>query len=90
MTIVDPHLKRSSDYYVYQEAVKLNVLTKLPDGSEYEGWCWSGSSSWVDYFDPKTWDWWASLFKFDKYRESSVNVHNWLGMCNPCLFSYIR
>ncbi|KAG0145571.1 hypothetical protein CROQUDRAFT_93686 [Cronartium quercuum f. sp. fusiforme G11] len=87
VTIVDPHLKRSSDYYVYKEAVERNVLTKLPDGSEYEGWCWSGSSSWVDYFDPNTWDWWTSLFKFDKYRESSVNVHNWLDMNEPSVFN---
>jgi alpha 1,3-glucosidase len=79
VTIVDPHIKRTQDLYVYKEAVERNVLCKLPDGSEYEGWCWTGSSSWVDYFDPRSWDWWAGLFKFDKYKESTVNVHNWLG-----------
>ncbi|POV94665.1 hypothetical protein PSTT_16731 [Puccinia striiformis] len=80
VTIVDPHIKRTQDLYVYKEAVELNVLSKLPDGSEYEGWCWTGSSSWVDYFDPRSWDWWAGLFKFNKYKESTVNVHNWLGL----------
>ncbi|CAH7671577.1 glycosyl hydrolases family 31-domain-containing protein [Phakopsora pachyrhizi] len=78
VTIVDPHIKRTTDLYVYKEAVDLGVLCKLPDGSEYEGWCWTGSSSWTDFFDPKSWDWWAGLFKFNKYRESTVNVHNWL------------
>ncbi|EGG04914.1 family 31 glycoside hydrolase [Melampsora larici-populina 98AG31] len=87
VTIVDPHLKRSSDYYVYKEAVEHDVLVKLPDGSEYEGWCWTGSSSWTDYFNPKTWDWWAGLFKFNKYRESTVNVHNWLDMNEPSVFN---
>ncbi|KAH9824657.1 family 31 glycoside hydrolase [Melampsora americana] len=87
VTIVDPHLKRSSNYYVYKEAVELDVLVKLPDGSEYEGWCWTGSSSWTDYFNPKTWDWWAGLFKFNKYRESTVNVHNWLDMNEPSVFN---
>ncbi|OAV96772.1 hypothetical protein PTTG_12077, partial [Puccinia triticina 1-1 BBBD Race 1] len=87
VTIVDPHIKRTQDLYVYKEAVELNVLSKLPDGSEYEGWCWTGSSSWVDYFDPRSWDWWAGLFKFDKYKESTINVHNWLDMNEPSVFN---
>ncbi|PLW22299.1 hypothetical protein PCASD_15310 [Puccinia coronata f. sp. avenae] len=87
VTIVDPHIKRTQDLYVYKEAVERNVLCKLPDGSEYEGWCWTGSSSWVDYFDPRSWDWWAGLFKFDKYKESTVNVHNWLDMNEPSVFN---
>ncbi|KNZ43807.1 hypothetical protein VP01_984g6 [Puccinia sorghi] len=87
VTIVDPHIKRTQDLYVYKEAVELNVLSKLPDGSEYEGWCWTGSSSWVDYFDPRSWDWWAGLFKFDKYKESTVNVHNWLAHVTFSKFS---
>ncbi|KAI9616605.1 hypothetical protein H4Q26_011004 [Puccinia striiformis f. sp. tritici PST-130] len=87
VTIVDPHIKRTQDLYVYKEAVELNVLSKLPDGSEYEGWCWTGSSSWVDYFDPRSWDWWAGLFKFNKYKESTVNVHNWLDMNEPSVFN---
>lgn len=45
------------------------MLCKQPDGkTEYEGWCWTGSSSWVDYFDPKSWAWWAGLFKLDKFQ----------------------
>lgn len=87
VTIVDPHIKRTQDLYVYKEAVELKVLSKLPDGSEYEGWCWTGSSSWVDYFDPRSWDWWAGLFKFNKYKESTVNVHNWLDMNEPSVFN---
>ncbi|MBW0472288.1 hypothetical protein O181_012003 [Austropuccinia psidii MF-1] len=87
VTIVDPHIKRSQDLYVYKEAADLDVLVKLPDGSEYEGWCWTGSSSWVDYFNPKSWDWWSGLFKFNKYQESTPNVHNWLDMNEPSVFN---
>ncbi|CAH7675916.1 glycosyl hydrolases family 31-domain-containing protein [Phakopsora pachyrhizi] len=50
VTIVDPHIKLTTDLYVYKEAVDLGVLCKLPDGSEYEGWCWTGSSSWTTFF----------------------------------------
>jgi alpha 1,3-glucosidase len=37
---------------VYKEAKELDLLAKKADGSEYEGWCWTGSSSWVDFFNP--------------------------------------
>ncbi|KAI8450098.1 glycosyl hydrolases family 31-domain-containing protein, partial [Phakopsora pachyrhizi] len=31
--IVDPHIKRTTDLYVYREAVDLGLLCKLPDGA---------------------------------------------------------
>ena len=64
VVIIDPHLKRTSNYPVYKEAQDLDVLVKKPDGkSEYEGWCWAGSSAWVDMFNPSAWGWWKTLFK---------------------------
>lgn len=53
VAIVDPHIKRVEDFYIYKEAKDLGILLKNKDGSEYEGWCWTGSSSWVDFFDPR-------------------------------------
>lgn len=53
VAIVDPHIKRVKDFYIYKEAGELDILLKNKDGKEYEGWCWPGSSSWVDFFDPK-------------------------------------
>lgn len=71
VAIVDPHIKRSSDYYVYKETQDLDFLYKKADGkTEYEGWCWPGSSSWTDYFNPKAFEWWTGLFKFDKFKVS--------------------
>jgi alpha 1,3-glucosidase len=52
VAIIDPHIKRVDDFYVYKEAKELDLLAKKADGSEYEGWCWTGSSSWVDFFNP--------------------------------------
>ena len=64
VVIVDPHLKRTQDYPIYKEASELEVLVKLKNGEgEYEGWCWSGSSSWVDFFNPASWGWWSKLFR---------------------------
>lgn len=69
VAIVDPHVKRTRDLYVYQEAQDLDILCKKADGkTEYEGHCWTGSSAWVDWFNPKSHDWWVGLFKFDKFK----------------------
>jgi hypothetical protein len=44
VTIVDPHVKRDAGYYVHQEAEKGGYY--LLDGNkDFDGWCWSGSSS---------------------------------------------
>jgi hypothetical protein len=69
VAIVDPHVKRTQDLYVYKEAQDLDILCKKADGkSEYEGHCWTGSSAWVDWFNPKSHAWWTGLFKFDKFK----------------------
>lgn len=88
VVIIDPHLKRVHTYPVYKEAQELGVLAKKSDGqTEYEGWCWSGSSAWVDFFNPASWEWWKGLFKTqqasaDKFAwtESTLDVHIWNDM----------
>ncbi|KAF8886032.1 glycoside hydrolase family 31 protein [Infundibulicybe gibba] len=92
--IVDPHLKRTSDYPVYQKASELGILVKPKSGEgEYEGWCWSGSSSWIDFFNPTAWDWWKSLFKTQQlesgwsWTESTEAVHIWNDMNEPSVFN---
>jgi alpha 1,3-glucosidase len=87
VVIVDPHLKRVDDYPVYKQASELGVLVKPSSGSgEFEGWCWSGSSSWIDFFNPASWNWWKTLFKFvpqkDQWTwtESSAGIHIWNDM----------
>ena len=88
VVIIDPHLKRVDSFPVYKEAVELGVLAKTKDGqSEYEGWCWSGSSAWVDFFNPKSWDWWKGLFKTVQssagkfaWTDSTNDVHIWNDM----------
>ena len=66
VVIIDPHLKRTDNYPVYKGAQEVDVLVKTKDLKEYEGWCWSGSSSWVDFFNPDSGPWWHSLFKTAK------------------------
>ncbi|QRV83994.1 glycoside hydrolase family 31 protein [Ceratobasidium sp. AG-Ba] len=91
-------------YPAYKAAQELNVLVKRPGGKEeFEGWCWSGSSAWVDFFDPGSWEWWKGLYKFDKpktigdgqeekaldwaWRDSSEGIHIWNDMNEPSVFN---
>jgi alpha 1,3-glucosidase len=87
VVIVDPHLKRASDYPVYQNASELGVLVKPKSGEgEYEGWCWPGSSSWIDFFNPTSWNFWKGLFRTTKqenewtWTQSTDSVHIWNDM----------
>lgn len=87
VVIVDPHLKRVQDYPVYSKASELGILVKPPSGEgEFEGWCWSGSSSWVDFFHPGSWDWWISLFQHRgdgkewHWKDSTDDVFIWNDM----------
>jgi alpha 1,3-glucosidase len=86
VVIVDPHLKRVDDYPVYKQARELGVLVKQSNGQDdYEGWCWPGSSAWVDFFNPASWDFWKSLFKTTKgsgwsWTESTEDIYIWNDM----------
>lgn len=97
VVIVDPHLKRVSSYPVYEKAQELGVLVQNRDKQEYEGWCWSGSSAWVDFFHPGSWDWWKSLFRLSdgkdknawRWKDSTDSVFIWNDMNEVGCFSLI-
>lgn len=92
VVIIDPHLKRTDNYPVYKGAQEIDVLVKTKDLNEYEGWCWTGSSSWVDFFNPDSGPWWHSLFKITKgdkwsWTESTEDVYIWNDMNEPAVFN---
>ena len=91
VVIVDPHLKREDDYPVYKQAREQGLLVKQKNGQDdYEGWCWPGSSAWVDFFNPASWDFWKSLFKTTKgsswsWTESTEDIYIWNDMNEVCI-----
>ncbi|KIJ51385.1 glycoside hydrolase family 31 protein [Sphaerobolus stellatus SS14] len=94
VAIVDPHVKRVQDYPVYKKASELDILIKaVGGGGELEGWCWPGSSSWVDFFNPTSWNWWISLFKIKSdspdfhWEASTEDIHIWNDMNEPSVFN---
>ncbi|KAK4056711.1 glucosidase II [Microbotryomycetes sp. JL221] len=87
VAIVDPHIKRNPKLYIYKEAQDLDILVKTNDGKEFEGWCWTGSSAWTDWFNPKSWQWWIEQFKFEKFKGSTKNLFIWNDMNEPSIFN---
>ena len=87
VAIVDPHIKRSDDFRIYKDSQELDILIKKADGSNFEGWCWPGSSVWVDFFNPKSWEWWTKMFSFDVWKESTPALYIWNDMNEPSVFN---
>ncbi|KAF9950152.1 hypothetical protein BGZ70_001487, partial [Mortierella alpina] len=88
VTIIDPHIKKDGDYHVSKEGAELDVYIKNKDGdSDFDGWCWPGSSQWIDFYNPKARDWWASLFSYDRYKASTKDLFTWNDMNEPSVFS---
>ncbi|CBZ50284.1 hypothetical protein NCLIV_007580 [Neospora caninum Liverpool] len=87
VTIVDPHLKAVPDYYVYREALDKSLLVRNPSGGIFHGHCWSGDSAYADFLDPKTREWWAELFSYDRYKHSTPDLWIWNDMNEPSVFS---
>lgn len=89
IAIIDPHLKRESDYTVYNEATANGYLTKDPkEDKDFEGWCWPGSSVWADYLNPAVREWWGQKFDpkyFPGFEGGIVDI--WNDMNEPSVFS---
>jgi alpha 1,3-glucosidase len=78
VAIVDPHIKKTDDFRVYKDANDKEIITKKQDKtSNFEGWCWTGNSVWVDFFNPKSWSWWTDMFSFKVW---TVSVSTYLGV----------
>jgi alpha 1,3-glucosidase len=87
VTITDPHIKRESGYHVHDEASREGYYVKKEDGGDYEGHCWPGTSSWLDFFNPRVRSWYATLFLYNKYQDSTPNLYTWIDMNEPSVFN---
>jgi len=88
VTIVDPHIKRDGNYRIHQEAENKGLYVKREDGvSDFEGWCWPGSSGYLDFTDTNVRDWWAKQFAYDKYIGSTPSLFTWNDMNEMSVFN---
>ena len=87
VTIIDPHIKKDAGYWVHAEAQAKSLYVKKADGGEYDGWCWPGSSGYLDFTADATRGWWADQFALDKYKGSTLSLYTWNDMNEPSVFN---
>ncbi|XP_014235159.1 neutral alpha-glucosidase AB isoform X1 [Trichogramma pretiosum] len=87
VVIIDPHIKRDSSYFVHNDATNNGYYVKHRDGKDYEGWCWPGSSSYLDFFDPKVREYYMGLYDLSRFEGTTNDVHIWNDMNEPSVFN---
>ncbi|XP_063995700.1 neutral alpha-glucosidase AB isoform X3 [Diachasmimorpha longicaudata] len=87
VVIIDPHIKRDNTYYIHNEATANNYYVKHTDGKDYEGWCWPGASSYLDFFDPKVREYFGGQYALDKFQGTTNDVYIWNDMNEPSVFN---
>ncbi|XP_028027500.1 neutral alpha-glucosidase AB [Bombyx mandarina] len=87
VVIVDPHIKREPGYFLHEDATELGYYVKDRDGKDYEGWCWPGSSSYPDFFNPVVSRYYSDRYRFENFPGTSKDVHLWNDMNEPSVFN---
>jgi hypothetical protein len=88
VTIVDPHIKRDDNYYIHKKATEKGLYIKDKTGKkDYDGWCWPGSSSYLDFTNEHVRNWWAKQFAYDHYIGSTPSLFTWNDMNEPSVFN---
>lgn len=87
VAIIDPHIKNEGGYHIVDQLKKQDLAVHNKDGNIYEGWCWPGSSYWIDAFNPAAIKWWIGLFKYDAFKGSLSNLFIWNDMNEPSVFN---
>ncbi|RZB84916.1 neutral alpha-glucosidase AB, partial [Asbolus verrucosus] len=87
VVIIDPHIKRESGYFLHEDALSNDFYVKNKDGNVFEGWCWPGSSSYLDLLDPKVQAYYKELYGFDRFQGTTSDVMIWNDMNEPSVFN---
>ncbi|KAF0991358.1 hypothetical protein HZS_5560 [Henneguya salminicola] len=89
VTVVDPHVKKSQSYYVYNEVIEHGFDLKTATNNTYVGWCWPGigDSIYVNYMKQEVRKWYANQFDVNRYKGTTIDVHTWVDMNEPSVFN---
>lgn len=87
VTILDPHIKRDGGYFLHEDAQSLDLYVHDKNGKIYEGWCWPGSSSYLDFFKPETRQYWADLHSLEGKFAQTLDQYIWNDMNEPSVFN---
>lgn len=87
VTIIDPHVKRDNKYSLHRLGKTEKLYVTNPDGSDFDGWCWPGSSSYFDFTSAKVREVWAGLFNPTDYPHFTEHLYTWNDMNEPSVFN---
>lgn len=87
VVISDPHIKVDPDWSLYREARDGGHFVKDREGKIYQGSCWPGESSYLDFSSPATRAWYSRCFALDKYKGSTSSLFVWNDMNEPSVFN---
>ncbi|KAB2597127.1 glucan 1,3-alpha-glucosidase [Pyrus ussuriensis x Pyrus communis] len=87
VTIVDPHIKRDDSYFLHKQATEKRYYVRDNTGKDYDGWCWPGSSSYLDMLRPEVRSWWTEKFSIENYVGSTPSLYIWNDMNEPSVFN---
>ena len=87
VAIIDPHIKNEGGYSIVDELKSKSLAVNNKDNNIYEGWCWPGSSHWVDCFNPAAVKWWQGLFSYSAFTGTASNTFIWNDMNEPSVFN---
>lgn len=85
--IIDPHIKRDSSYFFHNDCTDRGYYTKNKDGNDYEGWCWPGSASYPDLYNPEVRKYFADQYLLENFKQSTADVMLWNDMNEPSVFN---
>ncbi len=63
IAIIDPGIKRDTEYPVYREGVQGGHFCTLPDGKIFHAPVWPGMCAFPDFTNPATRRWWGDLYR---------------------------
>ncbi|XP_032366906.1 neutral alpha-glucosidase C isoform X1 [Etheostoma spectabile] len=86
VVISDPHIKVDPDWLLYCEARDGQHFVKNRQGQIYQGSCWPGESSYLDFTSSDTRAWYSRCFGLDKYKGSTPSLFVWNDMNEPSVF----
>ena len=79
VTIVDPHIKKDSGYWVHNDLSSKGLYVKNKDGGDYEGWCWPGASYYPDFLNKEARDYFAEQYRLENYKGKAIQfIHLFL------------
>lgn len=87
VTIIDVHFKRDNNYFFYKEVHDRDLFVHTKDGNEFDGWCWPGSSSYIDMTNPEAREHYSDTYRLDRYKGSTLDTFTWNDMNEPSVFS---